>query len=57
MGVRKNTMGDIKKSVITLVLVLVILLMYIGGILETHKVVFIAVSVICVLIGAKLWLD
>jgi len=50
-------MGDIKKSVITLVLVLVILLMYIGGILETHKVVFIAVSVICVLIGAKLWLD
>lgn len=50
-------MGTITKLFITLILIAIIVGMYLAGLFETAKIFFYAVSVVCIAVGAKLWLD
>lgn len=50
-------MGEISKLIVTLILIAVIAGMWFMGLWETQKIIFGIVSVICVAIGAKIWLD
>ncbi len=50
-------MGTITKLFITLILIAVIVGMYLLELHITSKIFFYTVGVVCIAIGAKLWLD